>query len=52
MVGGAYRTQRISCLEARFNPAKRNRGGEWDLDHVILAACCAVDQVSLEYSQG
>ena len=51
MIGGAYRTQRITCLEVRFNPAKRNRGGEWDLDHVILAACRAVDRASLEYSK-
>jgi adenosine deaminase len=51
MIGGGYRTQRITCVEVRFNPAKRNRGGEWDLDHVILAACRAVDRASLEYSQ-
>jgi len=51
MIGGAYRSQMITCLEIRFNPAKRNRGGEWDLDHVILAACRAVDRASLEYSK-
>lgn len=51
MIGGAYRSQLITCLEIRFNPAKRNRGGEWDLDHVILAACRAVDRASLEYSK-
>jgi len=51
MIGGAYRSQRITCLEVRFNPAKRNRGGEWDLDHVILAACRAVDRASLEYAK-
>lgn len=51
MIGGAYRTQRVTCIEVRFNPAKRNRGGEWDLDHVILAACRAVDRASLEYPQ-
>lgn len=51
MIGGAYRNQLITCLEIRFNPAKRNRGGEWDLDHVILAACRAVDRASLEYAR-
>jgi adenosine deaminase len=51
MIGGAYRSQHITCLEIRFNPAKRNRGGEWDLDHVILAACRAVDRASLEYTK-
>lgn len=49
MIGGGYRSQRITCVEVRFNPAKRNRGGETDLDHVILAACRAVDRAALEY---
>src|SRR6185312_4496684 len=35
-IGGAYRSQRITTLELRFNPMKRNRGGERDLDHIIL----------------
>jgi adenosine deaminase len=51
MIGGGYRTQGITCVEVRFNPAKRNRGGERDLDHVVLAACRAVDRASLEYPQ-
>ena len=38
MVGGGYRSQRITTSEVRFNPMKRNRGGERDLDHTILAA--------------
>src|SRR6478609_10541349 len=37
-IAGAYRSQRITTLEVRFNPMKRNRGGERDLDHIILAA--------------
>ena len=37
-IGGAYRTQNITTLELRFNPMKRNRGGERDLDHIIMAA--------------
>ena len=33
-IGGAYRSQGITTLELRFNPMKRNRGGERDLDHL------------------
>src|ERR671925_336118 len=50
-IGGAYRSQRITTLELRFNPMKRNRGGERDLDHIILAAIRGVDRASLEYPQ-
>ena len=42
-IGGAYRSQRITTLELRFNPMKRNRGGERDLDHIILAAIRGLD---------
>jgi adenosine deaminase len=35
----------------RFNPMKRNRGGERDLDHIILAATRGLDIASLEYPQ-
>src|ERR1700740_2092161 len=48
-IGGAYRSQRITTLELRFNPMKRNRGGERDLDHIILAASRGLDIASLEY---
>ena len=50
-IGGAYRSQRITTLELRFNPMKRNRGGERDLDHIILAAIRGVDRASIEYPQ-
>ncbi len=50
-IGGAYRSQRITTLELRFNPMKRNRGGERDLDHVILAAIRGLDRASIEYPQ-
>jgi len=50
-IGGAYRSQRITTLEVRFNPMKRNRGGERDLDHIILAAIRGLDRASLEYPQ-
>src|SRR3954465_5000685 len=50
-IGGAYRSQRITTLELRFNPMKRNRGGERDLDHIILAAIRGLALASLEYPQ-
>ena len=50
-IGGAYRSQRITTLELRFNPMKRNRGGERDLDHIILAAVRGLDRARLEYPQ-
>ena len=50
-IGGAYRKQNITTLELRFNPMKRNRGGERDLDHIIMAATRGLDRASLEYPQ-
>src|ERR1700719_5331991 len=50
-IGGAYRSQGITTFELRFNPMKRNRGGERDLDHIILAAIRGLDRASLEYPQ-
>src|SRR5919112_4628602 len=50
-IGGAYRSQQITTLELRFNPMKRNRGGERDLDHIIVGALRGLDRASLEYPQ-
>src|SRR5256886_2753528 len=50
-IGGAYRSQGITTLELRFHPMKRTRGGERDLDHIILAAMRGLDRASLEYPQ-
>src|SRR5215510_9213637 len=50
-IGGAYRSQGITTFELRFNPMKRNRGGERDVDHIILAAIRGLDRASLEYPQ-
>jgi adenosine deaminase len=50
-IGGAYRRQNITTLELRFNPMKRNRGGERDLDHIIMAAARGLDRARLEYPQ-
>ena len=50
-ISGAYISQGITTLELRFNPMKRNRGGERDLDHIILAATRGVDRARIEYPQ-
>ena len=50
-IGGAYRSQGITTLELRFNPMKRNRGGERDLDHILLAAIRGLDRAGIEYPQ-
>jgi adenosine deaminase len=39
----------IRALELRFNPMKRNSGGIWDLDRVMLAACSGVSEVRTAY---
>ncbi|GAC1455624.1 MAG: adenosine deaminase [Candidatus Limnocylindrales bacterium] len=49
VIGGAYRKANITTLELRFNPLKRNRGGEQDLDHIIMAAVRGLDRAGLEY---
>jgi adenosine deaminase len=48
-IAGAYRKNNITLLELRFNPMKRNRGGEQDLDQVMMAAVRGIDRASLEY---
>jgi len=49
VIGGAYRKNNITSIELRFNPMKRNRGGEQDLDHIIAAAVRGMDRAVLEY---
>jgi adenosine deaminase len=49
VVGGAYRKNNVTTIELRFNPMKRNRGGEQDLDHIISAAIRGMDRATLEY---
>jgi adenosine deaminase len=51
IIGGAYRKANITTLELRFNPMKRNREGEQDLDHIISAAIRGLDRALLEYPQ-
>lgn len=44
-----YRSSRVEQIELRFNPMKRNLGGQRDLDHIIHAAIRGMDQAVLEY---
>ncbi len=49
IIGKEYRSSRVSLIELRFNPMKRNQGGERDLDHIIHAALRGLDRAVLEY---
>src|SRR6266571_3819156 len=42
-------SKRRTTLELRYNPLKRNRGGEQDLDHIIMASIRGLDRAALEY---
>lgn len=44
-----YRDADVRTIEIRFNPMLRNRGGEQDLDKVILAAAVGMKKACLEY---
>jgi adenosine deaminase len=44
-----FRGSRVAAMELRFNPMKRNLGGERDLDHIIHAALRGLDRACLEY---
>lgn len=49
IASGAYRKNNITTLEIRFNPMKRNRGGEKDLDHIILSAIHGMEKAMLAF---
>jgi adenosine deaminase len=49
VIGKEYRSSRVSLIELRFNPMKRNEGGERDLDHLIHAALRGMDRAVMEY---
>src|SRR5262249_12288044 len=51
IIGGGYRSCNLTLQELRFDPMMRNRGGEGDLDHIILSALWAVERAVLEYPQ-
>ena len=50
-IGGGYRKCNLVLQELRFNPMKRNRGGERDLDYIIKSALWGLDRAMLEYPQ-
>jgi len=49
VIGKEYRGSRVTQIELRFNPAKRNLNSELDLDHIIHAALRGMDRAVLEY---
>lgn len=50
-IAGGYRKSNIVLHELRFNPMLRNRGGERDLDHIIMSALWGAQKAMLEYPQ-
>jgi adenosine deaminase len=50
-ISGGYRKSNITLHEVRFNPMLRNRGGERDLDHIIMSAIWGMEKALLEYPQ-
>jgi adenosine deaminase len=51
IIGGGYRKCNLVLQELRFNPMRRNRVGERDLDHIILSALWGMKRALLEYPQ-
>jgi adenosine deaminase len=49
VIGKEYRSSRVTQIELRFNPMKRNLHSELDLDHIIHAAIRGMDKAVLEY---
>lgn len=49
VIGKEYRGSRVTQIELRFNPMKRNLDSELDLDHIIHAALRGMDRAMLEY---
>jgi adenosine deaminase len=49
IIGKEFRSSMVTLIELRFNPMKRNLGGERDLDHIIHAALRGMDRACLEY---
>lgn len=50
IIGKEFRSSHVKTIELRFNPMKRNLGGERDLDHIIHAAIHGMDTAMLEYN--
>lgn len=50
-IGGSYRHSNVVVNELRFCPMKRNRGGERDLDYIIMSAIWGAERAMIEYPQ-
>jgi len=50
IIAKEYRGSRVANMELRFNPMKRNVGGERDLDQIIHAALRGLDRACLDYN--
>lgn len=48
-ISSMYRNFGVTQIEIRFNPMRRNRNGEHDLDRIILAATTGMKKAMLEY---
>lgn len=48
-ISSAYRKSNVKTIEIRFNPMRRNKGGEHDLDKIILSATIGMRKACLEY---
>ncbi len=51
VISGAYRVNNITLIELSFNPMFRNRGGERDLDHIILGALRGMERALVEFPE-
>ncbi len=49
VIAKEYRSSNVGLIELRFNPMKRNKGGEMDLDHIIQSAVHGMDKAMLDY---
>lgn len=49
IIGKEYRGSHVTQIELRYNPMKRNQGGERDLDHIIQASIHGMERATLEY---
>ncbi len=49
VLSGAYRANNITLSEPSFNPMFRNRGGERDLDQIILASLRGMERALVEF---
>lgn len=51
VISSMYRHINVDLVELRYCPAKRNRGGERDLDHIIVASLQGMQRALLEYEE-